>query len=67
MDVIEELRKLEERRKNYLSIVLDPGRKRLDREVAQVDMEQVETKIAELRRNLSKEKDEDHFDTGGES
>ncbi len=66
MDVNEELRKLEERRQNYLSIVQDPGRKRFDREVAQGDLEQVESKIAELRKRLSTENDEDQFDTGGE-
>jgi hypothetical protein len=66
MDVNEELRKLEERRQNYLSIVQDPGRKRFDREVAQGDLEQVETKLAELRKRLSTENDEDQFDTGGE-
>jgi hypothetical protein len=66
MDINEELRKLEERRQNYLSILQDPGRKRSDREVAQGDLEQVETKIAELRMHLSTENDEDQFDTGGE-
>ena len=66
MDVNEELRNLEERRQNYLSIVQDPGRKRFDREVAQGDLEQVESKIAELRKRLSTENDEDQFDTGGE-
>ena len=66
MDVNEELRKLEERRQNYLSILQDPGRKRFDREVVQGDLEQVETKIAELRKRLSTENDEDQFDTGGE-
>jgi hypothetical protein len=66
MDVNEELRKLEERRQNYLSIVQDPGRNRFDREVAQGDLEQVETKLAELRKRLSTENDEDQFDTGGE-
>jgi len=66
MDVNEELRKLEERRQNCLSIVQDPGRKRFDREVAQCDLEQVETKLAELRKRLSTENDEDQFDTGGE-
>ena len=66
MDVNEELRKLEERRQNYLSMVQDTGRKRFDREVAQGDLEQVETKLAELRKRLSTENDEDQFDTGGE-
>jgi hypothetical protein len=66
MGVNEELRKLEKRRQDYLSIVQDPGRKRFDREVAQGDLEQVETKLAELRKRLSTENDEDQFDTGGE-
>lgn len=49
-----------------MSIVQDPGRKRFDREVAQGDVEQVESKLAELRKRLSTENDEDQFDTGGE-
>jgi hypothetical protein len=53
MDVKEDLRKLEQRRQNYLSIVQDLGRKRFEREMAQGDLEMVETKIAELRKRMS--------------
>ena len=67
MDLEEELRKLEERRQNYLSIVQDASRKRFEREMAQGDLERVETKIAELRKRLSTEDDEPQFDTGGEA
>ena len=67
MDVEEELRKLEERRQNYLSILQDVSRKRFEREMAQGDLELVETKIARLRKRLSTEDDEPQFDTGGEA
>jgi hypothetical protein len=67
MDAKEELRKLERLRQNYLSIVQDPGRKRLEREMAQGDLELVETKITELRKRKSTENDEPLFDIGGES
>ena len=65
MDVKEELRELEEQRQNYLSIVQDPGRKRSEREMAQADLELVETKIAELRKGVSTENDEPLFDIWG--
>jgi hypothetical protein len=67
MDAKEELRKLEQRRQNYLSIVQDPSRKRLEREMAQGDLKLIETKIAELRTRMSTENDEPLFDIGGES
>ena len=67
MDIQEELRKLEQRKQNYLSIAQDPGRKRLEREMAQRDLERVETKIAELQTRMSTEDDELLFDIGGES
>ncbi len=67
MDVKEELRKLEQRRQNYLSIVQDPSRKRFEREMAQGDLELIETKIVELRKRMSAENDEALFDIGGES
>ncbi|MGB2887680.1 MAG: hypothetical protein WBC04_08300 [Candidatus Acidiferrales bacterium] len=63
----EGLRKLERRRQNYLSIVQDPSRKRFEREMAQGDLELMETKIAELRKRMSTENDEPLFDIGGES
>jgi hypothetical protein len=65
MDVKEELRKLEQRRQNYLSIVQDSGRKRSEREMAQGDLEMVETKLAELRKRMSTENDEPLCDIGG--
>jgi hypothetical protein len=67
MDAKEELRKLEQRRQNYLSIVQDPSGKRFEREMAQGDLEMVETKIAELQKRTSTEDDEPLFDIGGES
>ncbi|MFY9531113.1 MAG: hypothetical protein WAR24_19580 [Candidatus Acidiferrales bacterium] len=63
----EGLRKLERRRQNYLSIAQDPSRKRFEREMAQGDLELMETKIAELRKRMSTENDEPLFDIGGES
>ena len=66
MDVKDELRKLEQRRQKYLSIVHDPRRKRFDREMARGDLELVETKIAELRKRIPGEEDEHLFDIGGE-
>ena len=67
MDVKEELRKLEQRRQNYLTLAQDPRRKRFEREMAQGDLELVETKIAELRKGMSTENDEPFFDIGGEA
>jgi uncharacterized protein YceH (UPF0502 family) len=67
MDVKEELRKLEQRRQNYLSIVQDSRRERFEREMAQGDLELVQTKIAELQERMSTENDEPLFDIGGKS
>ena len=58
---------MEERRQNYLPIVQDPRRKRFEREMAQRELELVETKIAGLRKRISTENDEPLFDIGGEA
>jgi hypothetical protein len=67
MGAKEELRKLEQRKQNYLSIVQDHNRKRFEREMAQSDLELIQTKIAELRKRMSTENDEPLFDIGGEA
>ncbi len=67
MEATDKLRELEQRRQQYLSILHDSGRKSLEREVAQRELQQVETKITELHKSMSTEDDEPLFDIGGEA
>ncbi len=67
MEARDKLRELEQRRHQYLSIVHDSGRKSFEREVAQRDLEQVESKITELNEHMPAEDDESLFDIGGEA
>lgn len=48
----EELRKLEERRRKYESIVNDSRRRKFDRDMAQGDLDEVSIKIADLIKKI---------------
>jgi len=50
----EELRKLEERRRKYESIVNDSRRKKFDRDMAQGDLDEVNIKIADLIKKIGR-------------
>lgn len=47
-----ELRSLEERRRNYLSIVNDSRRKKFERDMAQGELDAVELKITALKQKI---------------
>jgi hypothetical protein len=55
----EELKQLEERKRNYESIVNDSRRKKFDRGMAQGDLDQVNVKITDLKKKIESEEKKD--------
>jgi hypothetical protein len=55
----EELAKLQERKRNYESIVNDSRRKKFDRDMAQGDLDGVNMKIADLKKKIEAESEKD--------
>ena len=66
MDIEDELRQLEKRRRVYLSTVQDPSATRIQREEALGDLALTESKIAKLGK-AGFTPDEHQFDLGGEA